>query len=113
MFTARSRRGPRTLTSPRYGRPEMCGAGEGSVRGEAADLPPAASHPLAPEAQPDVRFSDVVAELQRLSDLAAEIGGPNAYRAELLCRRVESLLRLLRAQFVGEIAVPGRLGALR
>jgi hypothetical protein len=57
-----------------------------------ADLPPAV--------RPVLRMSDVLAELSEIRGLA---GRPK--EIEAACRRVETLLRDLRAQFLAEVVV--------
>jgi hypothetical protein len=76
---------------------------------EATDLPPAAGFDsemrLGPPVHPSVplRFSDVVSELRTIADLATaavEVEGTLLAQA---CRRAESLLMVLRAQFFSEV----------
>jgi hypothetical protein len=64
---------------------------------EAVDLPPTAS------SRPPLRFSEVVAELRRISDLLAR----DPDRVPEACRRAEEMLAALREQFIGDV-VNGR-----
>ncbi|HEV8564980.1 MAG TPA: hypothetical protein VGR41_08690 [Actinomycetota bacterium] len=75
---------------------EICVAdlGERSMAPTAADLPPAA-------AETDLRFSDVIAELEAFAQLASE-------REEMATTalRAGSPLARLRAQFMSELGLP-------
>lgn len=64
---------------------------------EAVDLPPTAS------SRPPLRFSEVVAELQGITELLVRDPG----RVPEACRRAEELLAALREQFIGDV-VNGR-----
>jgi hypothetical protein len=71
--------------------------GGSGPRDEAVDLPPTAS------SRPPLRFSEVVAELQGISDLLAL----DPDRVPEACRRAEEMLAALREQFIGDL-VKGR-----
>jgi len=57
-------------------------------------------HPSIP-----LRFSDVIQELQRIARLATDDAGVSGSTVAAACRRAESLLTVLRMQFVNDIEV--------
>lgn len=57
-------------------------------------------HPSIP-----VRFTDVVNELREISELASAAIEVEGSKLALACRRAESLLRILRAQFLQEVVL--------
>lgn len=57
-------------------------------------------HPSIP-----VRFSDVIAELRAIADLATGHGDTPRWRVAAACRRAESLLMVLRRQFLNEVVL--------
>jgi hypothetical protein len=50
-----------------------------------------------------LRFTDVVEELRAIADLAAQAVEVEGSRLAAACRRAESLLRVLRLQFMDEV----------
>ena len=57
-------------------------------------------HPSIP-----LRFGDVVAELQRIAALATAADPLDPSTVRDACRRAESLLRILRRQFLQDVAL--------
>lgn len=55
-------------------------------------------HPSIP-----LRFSDVIEELRAIADLASGLGDAAGGRVAAACRRAESLLTVLRRQFLNEV----------
>jgi hypothetical protein len=60
-------------------------------------------HPSLP-----LRFSDVMAELQRIADMAGGSSPPSPSDVRTACRRAQSLLWLLRRQFLQDVVLPPR-----
>jgi hypothetical protein len=85
---------------------QECGAA-GSVYGHFcevcyADVPPGRLKPTLHPSIP-VRFSDVMAELRAIAELASAVGDVPGERVAAACRRAESLLTLLRRQFLSDV----------
>jgi hypothetical protein len=57
-----------------------------------------------------VRFTDVVEELSSIAELAAQAVEVEGWRLAAACRRPESLLRVLRRQFMDDVVFKGDLG---
>jgi hypothetical protein len=56
-----------------------------------------------------LRFNDVVEELRSIADRAARAVEVDGSRLAAACRRAESLLRLLRLQFMDDVVFPSEL----
>jgi hypothetical protein len=63
-------------------------------------------HPSIP-----LRFSDVIRELQEIAAMASTAVDVEGTKLASACRRAESLLRVLRAQFLREVALDRPIGA--
>jgi hypothetical protein len=59
-------------------------------------------HPSIP-----LRFTDVVEELREIADLASAAVEVEGSKLAAACRRAESLLRVLRAQFLQDVVLTG------
>lgn len=92
---------------------EVCDAEFGELCGEGSDARPVMPvgrpwletrmlHPSLP-----VRFTDVVNELKEIADLASAAAEVEGSKLAAACRRAESLLRVLRAQFMQEVVLDG------
>jgi len=81
---------------------EVCyaDADPGAERGSPRPLAGPILHPSIP-----VRFSDVMAELRSIADLATGQGDTPRWRVAAACRRAEALLMVLRRQFVNEVVL--------
>lgn len=61
-------------------------------------------HPILHPSIP-LRFADVIAELQRIANLATGPDPLDQSSVRAACRRAESLLRVLRRQFLQDVAL--------
>ena len=61
-------------------------------------------HPSIP-----LRFADVIEELRAIAEQAADDEGQEGSRVALACRRAESLLWVLRAQFLNDVVGSGHV----
>jgi hypothetical protein len=88
---------------------ELCSPEAASLR---AALSPHSSprllHPSIP-----LRFSDVIRELQEIAAMASAAVEVEGTKLASACRRAESLLRVLRAQFLQDVALDRLPGADR
>jgi hypothetical protein len=64
--------------------------------------PPPLLHPSVP-----LRFADVVEELRAIADLASGLRDVPGGRVAAACRRAESLLTVLRRQFIQDVVFRG------
>ena len=96
---------------------EICEAEFGELCSpEAADLstgfgPPARHGGRVLHSSIPLRFSDVIRELQEIAAMASAAVEVEGTKLASACRRAESLLRVLRAQFLQEVALDDSPGA--
>ncbi len=86
------------------GRCQLCEAEFGEAQDGAVDLPPTAP----PAAALPLRFSDVIEELREVGTMVSHADGSVAI--ERACRRVETLLEALRAQFLNDVVLTSPSG---
>jgi hypothetical protein len=101
-----------------------CGAAGSVVSGVCqvcgADLDPPASRtgtigPVAPMLHPSIpmRFVDVIDELRTIASMATQAGQVQGAAVAAACRRAESLLLVLRRQFLDEVTEVVRPASLQ
>jgi hypothetical protein len=87
-----------------------------AVKGRVEDEPPGEPFYRRPVLHPSIRFrfTDVVEELQAIAELATQAVEVEGSRLATACRRAESLLSLLRRQFMEDVVFGDlRSGAIR
>ena len=91
---------PRQRRSPGAGTPASPSShATPQPQGVPAPVPPSAMvHPSVP-----LRFADVILELRAIAAQAASLEGGEDSPVARACRRAESLLRVLRAQFLDDV----------
>jgi hypothetical protein len=79
----------------------------GGARGDLEDELPAEPFDRRPVLHPSIRFrfSDVLEELGTIAELASQAVEVEGSRLATACRRAESLLRLLRKQFMEDVVL--------
>jgi hypothetical protein len=93
---------------------EYCQPGDGAVQPSADSLDPGLDG--RPILHPSIRFrfTDVVEELRAIAELASQAVEVEGSRLAMACRRAESLLRVLRIQFMEDVVFgTGQQGAVR
>jgi hypothetical protein len=84
---------------------EVCAEEPSAGRSRRAAVPPVRRlmHPSIP-----LRFSDVVRELREIAELASQAVEVEGTKLAAACRRAESLLYVLRAQFLQDVVLADR-----